>query len=159
MAVRRGGGLVAALADGFWVTEPDSEEWTRYRPVEADRPDLRFNDGKCDPSGRFLAGSMAYDKRDGAGGLYRLDPDGTVEQLLDDVTISNGLAWTPGRRDALLHRHADARGSTPSTTTSRPAAISNRRPAHRRCRDDAPGGLDGMTMDTEGGLWVAMWDA
>ena len=95
VAVRRDGGLVAALADGFWLTEPDSEDWIRYRPVEADQPGLRFNDGKCDPSGRFLAGSMAYDKHTGAGGLYRLDPDGTVEQLLTDVTISNGLAWRP----------------------------------------------------------------
>ena len=67
MAVRRGGGLVAALADGFWITEPDSEDWVRHRPVEADQPDLRFNDGKCDPAGRFLAGSMAYDKHTGRG--------------------------------------------------------------------------------------------
>lgn len=157
VAVRRGGGLVAALADGFWLTEPDSEDWIRHRPVEADRPDLRFNDGKCDPAGRFLAGSMAYDKRTGAGGLYRLDPDGTVEQLLTDVTISNGLAWSPDGGtlfyiDTPLQR-VDAFDY--DVTTGR---LSNRRP-HIVLPPDAPGGPDGMTIDTDGGLWVAMWDA
>ncbi len=98
VAVRRGGGLVAALADGFWVTEPGSDDWTRVAAVESDLPDRRFNDGKCDPAGRFVAGSMAYDKRRGAGALYRLDADGSVEQLVDGVSISNGLAWSPDGR-------------------------------------------------------------
>lgn len=156
VAVRRGGGLVAALADGFWLTEPDSEDWTRHRPVEADRPDLRFNDGKCDPAGRFLAGSMAYDKHTGAGGLYRLDPDGTVEQLLSDVTISNGLAWTPDGGtfyyiDTPLRR---VDGFDYDAATGR---LSNRRP-HIVFPPDEPGSPDGMTIDTEGGLWVAMWN-
>jgi sugar lactone lactonase YvrE len=156
VAVRRGGGLVAALADGFWLTEPESEDWIRFRPVEADQPDLRFNDGKCDPAGRFLAGSMAYDKHKGAGGLYRLDPDGTVEQLLDGVTISNGLAWTPDGRtlyyiDTPLQR-VDAFDY--DTATGR---LSNRRP-HIVFPPEEPGNPDGMTIDTEGGLWVAMWN-
>ena len=56
---------------------------------------IRMNDGKCDPAGRLWAGSMAYDARPGAGALYRLDPDGSVHEILRDVTISNGLAWTP----------------------------------------------------------------
>ena len=152
----RGGGLVAALADGFWMTEPDSEEWVRYRPVEADQPDLRFNDGKCDPAGRFLAGSMAYDKHTGAGGLYRLDPDGTVEQLLDGVTISNGLVWTPGRRHALLHRYAAAAGRR-LRLRPRDGRLSNRR-THIAFPEGQAGNPDGMTMDTDGGLWVAMWN-
>ena len=98
------------LPTGSGSPSPTPRSGSGYRPVEADQPDLRFNDGKCDPAGRFLAGSMAYDKHTGAGGLYRLDPDGTVEQLLDGVTISNGLAWTPGRRHALLHRYAAPAG-------------------------------------------------
>lgn len=156
VAVRRGGGLVAALADGFWLTEPDSEDWIRHRPVEADQPDLRFNDGKCDPSGRFLAGSMAYDKHTGAGALYRLDPDGTVERLLDGVTISNGLAWTPDGGtlyyiDTPLQQ-VDAFDYDVAT-----GRLSNRRP-HITLPPDEPGSPDGMTIDTEGGLWVAMWN-
>jgi sugar lactone lactonase YvrE len=155
VAVRRGGGLLAALADGFWVTEPDSEIWTRFAAVEADRPDLRFNDGKCDPSGRFLAGSMAYDKHLGAGGFYRLDPDGTVEQLLDGITISNGLAWTPDGRTLYYidtpERRIDAFGYDPAT-----GRLSDRS-THIALPDDEPGALDGMTIDVEGGLWVALW--
>ena len=155
VAIRRNGGLIAALADGFWLTESGSEEWVRHRPVEADQPDLRFNDGKCDPAGRFLAGSMAYDKHDGAGGLYRLDPDGTVEQLLDGVTISNGLAWTPDGGtlyyiDTPLQR-VDAFDY--DTATGR---LSNRRP-HISVPKEV-GNPDGMTIDTDGGLWVAMWN-
>ena len=155
VAVRRGGGLVAAMADGFWLIERDSEEWTRYRPVEADRPDLRFNDGKCDPQGRFLAGSMAYDKRAGAGALYRLDPDGSVEQLLDGVTISNGLAWTPDG-GTLYYIDTPSRRIDVFDYDVATGRISGREP-HISLPDDETGSLDGMTIDTEGGLWVALW--
>ena len=54
-----------------------------------------MNEGGCDPDGRFYCGSMAYDKRPGAGALYRLDPDGSVQVVLEDVTVSNGLDWSP----------------------------------------------------------------
>ena len=78
VAVRRGGGLVAALADGFWLTEPDSEDWIRYRPVEADRPDLRFNDGKCDPVGPVPGGfdglRQAHRGRGASTGSIRTGP-------------------------------------------------------------------------------------
>ena len=71
---------------------------------------VRMNDGKCDPAGRFWAGSMAYDARPGAGSLYRLDPDGQVHEILRGLTISNGLAWTPDGATMLLHRYADPAG-------------------------------------------------
>ena len=54
-----------------------------------------MNEGGCDPDGRFWCGSMAYDQRPGAAALYRLDPDGTAHRVLDGVTISNGLEWSP----------------------------------------------------------------
>jgi sugar lactone lactonase YvrE len=155
VAVRQGGGLIAALADGFWTTEPESEEWVRHRPVEADQPDLRFNDGKCDPAGRFLAGSMAYDKRTGAGALYRLDPDGTVEQLLDGVTISNGLAWSPDG-GTLYYIDTPLRRVDAFDYDLATGRLSNRRP-HITFPAELAGNPDGMTIDTDGGLWVAMW--
>ena len=58
-------------------------------------PGVRMNEGSCDPDGRFYCGSMAYDKRPGAATLYRLDPDGSVHVVLEGVTISNGLDWSP----------------------------------------------------------------
>ncbi len=155
VAVRAGGGLVAALADGFWTTAPGSDAWTRLAPVDADRPDLRFNDGKCDPAGRFLAGTMGYEKRPGMGALYRLDPDGTVERLLDDVTISNGLAWSGDGRTLYYidtpTRRVDAFDYNPAT-----GRLAGRRP-WMVLPDDEPGAPDGMTIDTDGGLWIALW--
>ena len=155
VAVRRSGGLVAALADGFWVTEADSTGWRRIAAVDADRADLRFNDGKCDPAGRFIAGTMGYDKKPGMGALYRLDVDAAVQRLLEGVTISNGLAWsedggtlyyidTPTRR-------VDAFDYEPAT-----GGISDRRPWITLPKE-TPGSPDGMTIDTDGGLWVALW--
>ena len=156
VAIRKGGGMVAALADGFWVTDPGSETWRLLAPVEADLPDRRFNDGKCDPAGRLLAGSMAYDKRPDAGGFYRLDPDGTTTQLLDGITISNGLVWTPDG-GTLYYIDTPTRRIDAFDYDLATGAISYRR-EHLRLPDDEPGDLDGMTMDTEGGLWVALWN-
>ena len=156
VAIRTGGGMVAALADGFWVTDPGSDAWRLLAPVEADLPDRRFNDGKCDPAGRLLAGSMAYDKRPGAGGFYRLDPDGTTTQLLDGITISNGLVWTPDG-GTLYYIDTPTRRIDALDYDLATGAISYRR-EHLRLDDDEPGDLDGMTMDTDGGLWVALWN-
>ena len=90
---RASGGWVVALADGFWsVSEAGVAE--RLVDVQSDRPDLRFNDGKCDPAGRFWAGTMALDHRAGAGSLYRLDPDLSVHRMVDGVAISNGIDWS-----------------------------------------------------------------
>ena len=156
VAQRRDGGLVLALADGFWLLEPAAAVPRRHRPVEARRADTRFNDGKIDPAGRFWAGTMAYDCRPGAGSLYRLHPDGRVETMLREVTISNGMAWsadggtfyyidTPTRR-------IDAFDHDPDT-----GAIGHRRTVVR-LPEDLPGSPDGMTIDAEGALWVALWD-
>jgi sugar lactone lactonase YvrE len=155
VAVRAGGGYVAALADGFWTVGPGSDDWTRLAPVDADRPDRRFNDGKCDPAGRFLAGTMGYEKRPGMGALYRLDPDGTVERLLDDVTISNGLAWS---EDGLTFYYIDTPTRRVDASDYDPVTgrLAGRRP-WIVLPDDEPGSPDGMTIDTDGGLWVALW--
>ena len=90
---RAGGGAVIGVERGFVLEEPDGrlvplpEVWTD--------PGVRMNEGACDPDGRFHCGSMAYDKREGAASLYRLDPDRSVHVVLRDVTISNGLDWSP----------------------------------------------------------------
>ena len=152
VAPRAAGGFVAALQDGFWVVGDGPTR--RITSVAEAGPSLRFNDGKCDPAGRFWAGTMAYDEKPGAGALYRLDPDGRASLVLDGVTISNGLAWsldgltmyyidTPTRR-------IDAFSFSPGT-----GEISDRRPV---ISIPAELGLpDGLTIDAEGGLWVALW--
>ena len=153
-APRASGGWVAALADGFWaVAEDGSVE--RIADVQSDRPDLRFNDGKCDPQGRFWAGTMAHDHRADAGALYRLDPDLSVHRMIDAISISNGLDWSLDGRtmyyvDTPTHR-VDRLDFDPAD-----GSISGRRPFV--AVDPADGNPDGLTVDVEGGVWLALWD-
>src|SRR5439155_26184033 len=86
--------LVRAVRDGFARFDPARSRVSMIAEVEADRPDLRMNDGACDRAGRFWAGTMALDERPCAGALYRLDGGGRVETMLRAVSISNGIDWT-----------------------------------------------------------------
>ena len=94
-APRAGGGYVLAAADGFRLIGADgAADGPPVRP--AGLPErVRFNDGACDPAGRFWAGTAATDGQTGTGSLYRLDPDGSVTEVLRGVTESNGLGWNP----------------------------------------------------------------
>ena len=91
---RASGGYVAALQDGLYAL-PDEGEPELIAPVDAENPITRLNDGEIDPQGRFWAGTMGWEAEPNAGGLYRLDSSGTVTQMLDSITISNGLGWSP----------------------------------------------------------------
>jgi sugar lactone lactonase YvrE len=151
---RASGGYVAALEDGFWSI---AEDGTAERLVEvADNraQGLRFNDGGCDPDGRFWAGTMAWDGRPGAGSLYRLDPDLRLTRVLDAVTISNGIGWSP---DGATMYYAD----TPTLRIDAfdydlaTGAVSNRRPFVEL---PAGGGRpDGLCVDVDGAVWLALW--
>jgi hypothetical protein len=94
VGLRREGGLVIAVEDGFALLDQGWQRLHQIPVIKHATPRARFNDDKCDQAGRFLAGTMAYDLTPGAGSLYRLDPDRSVTRLLPGVTISNGLAWT-----------------------------------------------------------------
>jgi sugar lactone lactonase YvrE len=152
VAPRAAGGFVAALQDGFWIVADGPAK--RIAAVPEARPGLRFNDGKCDPAGRFWAGTMAYDQAQDAAALYRLDHDGRARMMLDAVTISNGLAWSLD--GGTMHyidtptQRVDAFSYDPVT-----GEIGDRRPEiHIPSEAGAP---DGMTIDAEGGLWIALW--
>ncbi len=115
---------------------------------------MRLNDGACDPAGRFWVGSMALDEATGAGSLYRYSRDGGLERVLEDVTLSNGLGWSPDGStmyyiDSLTYRvdvfDFDLAGG----------AISDRRPFV--ALEDGAGTPDGLAVDDEGGVWVALW--
>ncbi len=149
---RRRGGLVVAVERGFALVEPDGA----VGPVQEAFGDseVRMNDGGCDPRGRFYCGSMAYDMSPGRGALYRFDPDGSITRVLDGVTISNGIVWTPagdlvyyidsgtGRVDAFDYDLDRAELADRRPVVSVPAEV---------------GMPDGLTLDAEGGLWVALW--
>jgi sugar lactone lactonase YvrE len=154
VALAAAGDLVLAVRDGFARLDPDSGRVRPIADVEADLPGQRMNDGKCDPAGRFWAGTMAIDERPGAGALYRLDPDGRVHRMLANVTISNGLDWS---EDGRLMYYVD----TPTGSIDifdfdvATGAIANRRSLARVAPGE--GWPDGLTLDADGYLWVALW--
>ncbi|HLT51143.1 MAG TPA: SMP-30/gluconolactonase/LRE family protein, partial [Arenibacter sp.] len=94
MAVCTDGNYVAALKNGFGFIDRRTGEVDLITDPEADLPDNRFNDGKCDPSGRFWAGSLPLSEDTDTGSLYILNRDRSVEKREDKITISNGLAWS-----------------------------------------------------------------
>jgi sugar lactone lactonase YvrE len=149
---RRSGGFMAALEDGFHAIDTEGRT-QRIAAVDMDGGRLRFNDGACDPAGRFLAGTMAYDFRPGAGALYRLDPDLRLTRLLEDVTISNGLGWSPDGGTMYYvdtpSRRIDAFDYDVAT-----GAISRRRSF---VEIEGNGRPDGLCVDVEGAVWVALW--
>jgi sugar lactone lactonase YvrE len=155
---RATGGLVLATPDGFVAYEPTTGKRTLLASVEGDNAATRMNDGKCDRRGRFWAGTMAYDFAAGAGGFYCLEADAdaghTVRQALAKVTISNGLAWSDD--DSTLYYIDSPTGTVDAFDFDiERGEIANRRQVVKISEDD--GLPDGMAIDAEGYLWVALF--
>ena len=145
-------GYIVALERGFALDDGDGSPLRELGQIWAN-PGVRMNEGGCDPDGRFYCGSMHYDQTPRAGALYRLDTDGTVTTVLTGCGISNGLEWSPdGTRayyvDSATHR-IDIFDYDPS------GGLSGRRPFVTV--EEADGTPDGLTVDAEGGVWVALW--
>ena len=113
----------------------------------------RFNDGKCDPSGRFLAGTMNMDEKAPTGALYSFDGQ-TVTQLLDSIRISNGLTWSPDYK-TFYHIDTPTREVQAYDYDLSTGQIAN--PRVMITVPDTLGWPDGMTSDAKGNLWIAMW--
>ncbi len=153
LAPRRDGGLVAALHASFCTFERGAAKPTLLARV-ADPATNRFNDGKCDPAGRLLAGTMDMGESNPSGFLYSLEAGKPPRKLLDGITISNGLAWspdykvfyyidTPTRQVRAFDYDLDTGNiSNPRVAVEVPAAM---------------GWPDGMTSDMDGRLWIALW--
>ncbi|MGH3762843.1 SMP-30/gluconolactonase/LRE family protein [Actinophytocola sp.] len=152
VAGRRGGGLVLATASGIFTCAEDGTGRTRLHTVSTDPAGGRFNDGKADPWGRFWGGTM-LEGTDGAGAFYRLEPDGTLHTVLTNVSVSNGLGWSP---DGRTMYYVDTRTGGVDVFDHDPetGAVSGR----RRLVDVERGWPDGLTVDADGNLWVALWD-
>ncbi|HEX5955777.1 MAG TPA: SMP-30/gluconolactonase/LRE family protein [Solirubrobacterales bacterium] len=147
---RRAGGAVIGIERGFALEGPDGE-LTRLDELWSDES-IRMNEGGCDPDGRFYCGSMAYDKRPGAGAVYRLDPDRSVRVVVEGVTISNGLDWSP---DGELAYYNDTETYRTDVFDYAPeSGLTNRRNFAQV--EPYEGRPDGLTVDSEGGVWVAM---
>jgi sugar lactone lactonase YvrE len=147
------GQALVALQNGIHLLHLESEKLSLVaNPLES--PDIRFNDGKVDPAGRFWVGSVHLEAKEDAAALYRLDPDGTVQQVLEGITISNGIVWTADKKTMyyidtptlkiMAYNYDDATGdlSNPRVAVEVP---------------EGSGSPDGMSIDAEGKLWVAHW--
>jgi sugar lactone lactonase YvrE len=148
---RRGGGAVLSVERGF-ALEDQSGSITSL-PALWSSTSVRMNEGGCDPDGRFYCGSMAYDQQPGAASLYRLDPDLTTRTVLTGVTISNGLEWSPDGSHAYYNDTATHRISVFDYDGANGLT-------HPRTFAEIPddGSPDGLTVDSEGGVWTAIFD-
>ncbi|MEV5971528.1 SMP-30/gluconolactonase/LRE family protein [Streptomyces sp. NPDC051921] len=149
---RAKGGLVVNLRDGVGVYDAHGAfGWLHRAPV----PGRRGNDAAVAPDGALWVGTMRYDEASGGGSLSRVAPDGTVRAVLGDVAVSNGTGWSPdGRR--MYHidsptRRVDVFDVDPETQDP-----VNRRPL--AVIEDGAGFPDGLAVDADGCVWVALWD-
>lgn len=146
---RSRGGAVLGLERGFALEEPDGS--IQVLPEIWLSPTIRMNEGGCDPQGRFYCGSMAYDQSPGAAKLYLLDEQLQVHTVMEGVTISNGLDWSPDGSRAYYN-----------DTATGQIAVFDYDPEHglqhhRKFVDIPEGGQpDGLTVDAEGGVWTAI---
>ncbi|MFE9018611.1 SMP-30/gluconolactonase/LRE family protein [Streptomyces sp. NPDC007808] len=147
---RAGGGLVLNLRDGVGLLDPDgSFRWLHHDPV----PGRRANDAAVAPDGSLWAGTMRYDEAPGGGTLSRHTGDGTVEVVLDDVAVSNGTGWSP---DGQRMYYVDSPTRRVDVFDFADGRAVNRRPLVEI--EDGAGFPDGLTVDAEGCVWVALWE-
>jgi sugar lactone lactonase YvrE len=154
LALRASGGLVVALQGGLFAFDPASGRLDQLCEIEPGRPEMRPNDGRCDPAGRMLVGTMALAGQEPVGRLYRVDTDFTVTELWGGLRIPNGLAFSP---DGTVMYHTDTRAGLVErfdydVATGTP---SDPRPFIRF--DPPKGAVDGAAVDAEGGYWTALF--
>ncbi len=151
---RARGGFVAAMGNAFRTLDLEAGVTGTLRVAEPGKPGNRFNDAKCDRAGRLFAGTMAIDAGPGQGTLWRLDPDLRLTAVETGLHISNGLGWSPddctfyftdtGARTVFAYDYDLATG-----------AATNRRPF---VTFEGPAKPDGLAVDAEGFVWIALWD-
>jgi sugar lactone lactonase YvrE len=150
---RRAGGYMVALEAGFAVLD-DNNSFQIVADTGIPTSTMRMNDGKCDSAGRFWAGTMSTDGQRGLASLFRLDPDFTLTEVVNGVSISNGLGWSP---DDTVMYYVD---SPTGTVDAFDFDVAEGVPSARRTLvtiDVAVGEPDGLSVDTAGFLWVAIW--
>jgi sugar lactone lactonase YvrE len=154
VAVAKAGDLVCAVRDGFVRLDADKGSVTPFVDLERDLPRNRMNDGYVDARGRFWAGTMSMDGVRNAGALYSLAPDGKVTKHLSGVTTSNGIDWSADNRRMYYIDTGEPRIDVFDFDLER-GSISNRRSFAGI--DPSHGKPDGLIVDAEDHLWVALW--
>jgi sugar lactone lactonase YvrE len=152
--LRASGDLVLAAREGF-LTLDHVTGTVAPLVILGLAAGIRMNDGACNQAGRFFAGTMADDEAPEQGTLYRLDPDHSVAVVIPQVTISNGIGWSPGG-SWMYYIDSPTRRIDVLDYDLATGAIASRRPFVEVDAGEAV--PDGLAVDTEGGVWVALWD-
>ena len=150
----KSGGVMVALQNGIAHYDLSNDQIHYKLNPEKNLSNNRFNDGKCDPSGCFWVGSMALDEKEGAGSVYKIGPDFSIQKMISGVTISNGICWS---LDGLKMYYTDS-------PTRKVVAYNFDKTQCTICDpeviiqvDEHLGFPDGMTIDSKGMLWIALW--
>ena len=149
----RQGGLFLALENGVHTYSWGDDTTSLLVPVEAHDTRVRMNDAKCDPLGRLWAGTMAYDFSPGASTLYRFDLTGPTP-VETGCTIANGMGWSPDTAIMYFVDSATSRIDIFDYDVETGAATDRRTWV---TIEDGAGSPDGLTVDSEGCVWVALW--
>jgi len=149
------GDLILATQQGFSLWQPGAPKPEVFWNPLPERAGVRMNDGKVDPDGRFWAGSMDPERREGE--LYRYDPDGQQQIMLQNIGISNGIGWSP---DGKTMYYTDSLQYTIFIFDYDPATgnITNQRPWVQLPEDRRGIVPDGLCVDAEGCIWSAHWN-
>ncbi|MBC5774829.1 SMP-30/gluconolactonase/LRE family protein [Pontibacter sp. KCTC 32443] len=145
-------GVLVALQNGIHKLDTETGKLTFIlNPINEN--DIRFNDGKCDAAGRFWVGTMALDTRKGAAVLYRIGTDKSINLVLDDLTISNGIVWSADNKkmyfiDTPTHQVRAFDYNLETGEISNSSVVIE--------IPDSEGSPDGMAIDADGNLWVAL---
>ena len=154
LVLAKDGRLVLAAEKGFLWFDPETGTTETITDPEPDRPENRFNDGKCDPAGRLWAGTMPICEEGNTGAMYCLHADGRAEKMADDYAIPNGIVWNAEATE-MYHIDSPTRRIDAGDYDHHTGAINNRRPLYNVQQEGAfP---DGMAMDVEGKIWLALW--
>jgi sugar lactone lactonase YvrE len=154
MALTTKGDWLAAVPGAVLRCDPQTGATAPLASFEADLPGNRANDGYCDARGRFWIGTMALDEHRHAGALHRVDPGGAVRTMLPDVTISNGIDWSPDGRRMYYADSGEPRIDVFDFDEEK-GEIANRRPLVEL--EVGAGSPDGLIVDAEGCVWLCLW--
>jgi sugar lactone lactonase YvrE len=156
VVLRSGGGLALTAGHGFYALDLESKVLTPLaEQVETEKEGNRFNDGKVDPAGRYWVGTMDA-QRTPIGALYVLEKQRGLKKVLDAITVSNGLCWSPDSR-TMYYIDSATKKVTSLDYSLKTGEVGNRRTIIDFVQAGQEGGPDGMTIDEEGMLWVAHW--
>ena len=154
IAPRKSGGFIAGTEDGIAIVDPAAERFEIVARPEENLPGNRFNDGKIDRRGRFWAGTMDDREKEATGTLYCVDPDLGWRAVDGNYRVTNGPAFSPS--GTIMYHNDSARQVTYAFDMDSAGKPANRRVFLQFGQGD--GYPDGMTVDSEGCLWIAFWD-